>query len=252
MMNPMTTRQERTLTFSAMAAIIAAIVMLLLLPGCVHEPPVAPDDPLAGGNGGGGNGGGNGDPCDSSVVYFQQQVLPILISNCAVPGCHNTANDDNDWIEITSYTSLMNSGVVQDGDLWEAITENDPDKIMPPPPASPLTPDQIALIGAWIQQGAQNNSCENAGCDTLNVTWSGTIQPLIQAKCQGCHSGSTPQGGLDFTSWPVVNTVALDGRLAGAIQFQGGYAAMPPSGGMLPQCDIDKFLIWIQDGAPNN
>jgi hypothetical protein len=223
----------------------------MLVSGCQHEPP---EGPVLDDNGGGNGGGGQEEPvpCDPNTVYFQQQVLPLLVSNCAVPGCHNTATDDNDWIDVTSYNSLMGSGIVQNGDLWEAINETDPEDIMPRPPQNPLTPDQIALIGQWIQQGAQNNSCENAVCDTLNVTYSGTIRPIVQQRCQGCHSGGTPQGGLDFSQWGPLNLVATDGRLAGSIQHQDTYIPMPPSGPMLSDCRIQQFLIWIEQGAPNN
>jgi cytochrome c5 len=113
-----------------------------------------------------------------------------------------------------------------------------------------MTSAQEQAIYNWILQGAQNNSC--TGCDTTNVTYSGTIQPLFQNKCNGCHSGSNPSGSLDLTQYGVCNTIALDGRLAGSVQHLTGFSAMPPSGGMLPACEIDEILIWIQDGAPNN
>jgi len=235
---------------SFLTAVTSSLALLLLVQGCKHEPPEAPLDP--------GIGGGDDPwveeptPCDPNTIYFQQQVLPILISNCAVPGCHNTAANDNDEIQITSYETLMGSGIVQDGDLWEAVNDNDPDKIMPRPPQSPLTAEQIALIAQWIQQGAQNNSCESAVCDTLNVTYAGTIRPMVQQRCQGCHSGATPQGGLDFSTWGNLNLVATDGRLAGAIQHQATFTAMPPSGPMLSDCRIAQFLEWIDQGAPNN
>ncbi|MBL7962311.1 MAG: hypothetical protein JNM31_00575 [Flavobacteriales bacterium] len=252
-MRPGSPATDRLLTAATIGLIVLAVLLLFTLPGCKHEPLFPPVDDN-GGNGGGG--GTDPDPCDPNTVYFQQQVLPLLISNCAIPGCHNTATDDNDWIEITSFTSLMNSGIVSPGNPWdsdmiEVVMETDPDKVMPRPPMPPLSPAQIQLLITWIQQGAQNNSCVS-GCDTTNVTYSASIVPLVNAKCKGCHSGSTPQASLDLTQWSVMNTIALNGRLAGAVQHQAPYAAMPPSGGMLPQCDIDKFLIWIQDGAPNN
>ncbi len=233
------------------------ILLVLVITGCKHEPAVLPEDPfteIGNGNGNGNGGGGEEEQviCDSSVVYFQQQVLPILTSNCAVPGCHNVPTDDNDDIQITSYQSLMNSDIVQDGDFWEVINENDPDDRMPPPPQNPLTQAQIAIIGQWIQQGTQNTSCVASGCDTLNITYSASIVPIIQQHCQGCHSGGTPQGGLNFTSHSVLQTVALDGRLAGSIQHLPGAIPMPPGGPQLSDCKIQKFLIWIDAGAPNN
>ncbi len=246
----MRTRGPGSSRIQVLGTLALAVAGLLFLEACKHEPqleplvpPVIDDD--------GGNGGGD-EPCDPTIVYFQQQVLPILISNCSVPGCHNLPTDENDDIQITSYETLMASGIVQDGDLWEVINDNDPDKRMPPPPQNPLTPQQIGLIGQWIQQGAQNTSCVEAGCDTLNVTYSGTIVPLVQQKCLGCHSGGAPQGGLNFGNWSALNTVAQDGRLNASITHDPFGVPMPPNSPKLPHCDIRKFQLWIAAGAPNN
>lgn len=227
------------------------LVLLVGMTGCRHEPLVAPAEAV-GENTGGSPWEEEEVVCDTTVIWFQQQVLPILISNCAVPGCHNTATDENNDIEITSYATLMASGIVQDGEIMEVITDSDPDDRMPQPPQNPLSQDDIDLIALWIQQGSQNNSCEGSACDTLNVTYTGTIRPLVQQRCQGCHSGAAPQGGLDFSAWGNLNMVAMDGRLAGAIQHQPTFTAMPPSGPMLSDCRIAQFLAWIDQGAPNN
>ncbi|TXI82618.1 MAG: hypothetical protein E6Q44_01390 [Flavobacteriales bacterium] len=229
-----------------------ALVAVVVLGGCVHEPLLMPDEP-DGGNGQGGSGG----TCDPDSVFFDQQVLPLLVSNCAVPGCHNTATDDNRGIEITSYATLMNSDIIRvadplDSDLWEVINDPDPDDRMPPPPQSALTTEQKDLIRRWLVQGARNNSCADAACDTVNVTYTATIAPLVAQRCGGCHGGGSPQGGLHLGSWDVLNSVAMDGRLAAAIQHLPGVAAMPPYTTPLPDCRIRQFLIWIEDGAPNN
>lgn len=229
----------------------AAVMGMLLfsLYSCKHEPVVSPDEGVED------QGSGPGPlpivECDPDSVYFEQQILPLLISNCAVSGCHDQATNDNDGIQLTSYGSLLASGTLQNGDLWEAINEDDPDKVMPRTPQAPLTPDQIALIGLWIQQGYPDNSCASS-CDTSNITYSGVIQPLVDGYCTGCHGGSTPEGGLDYTSWDDLHTVALDGRLAGSIQHQNPFTPMPPTGPMLPDCQIEQILIWIAEGAPNN
>jgi hypothetical protein len=226
-------------------------LLLALITGsfisCKHEPLATEDVPV--------DDGGNGqepepiDTCDPNVAYFQQEVLPIFIQTCTTPGCHNLPTDENDEIQLTDYATITNPDYFDE--IWEAINEDDMDRIMPPDSMNPLTPDQINTIGSWLQQGAQNNSCES-GCDTSAVTYGGTIFPIIQARCLNCHSGTDPDGGLNFGSWADLNSVALDGRLAGAIQHQATFSAMPPSGPMLNQCRIDKFLTWIQDGAPNN
>ncbi|MBK9076025.1 MAG: cytochrome c [Flavobacteriales bacterium] len=244
-------KRERTVTFAITALFVLAILLMLALPACKHEPLVVPQDDTAGGPG-----PQVPVPCDSGTVYFQQQILPLLISSCGVPSetgnCHFEANDENDWIDLMSYGSLVQSGIIQNGDLVEAINETDPDKIMPRPGFGTLSDDQIEQIELWIAQGYQNNSCANFCDTTAVVTYSGVIQPIIQQKCLNCHSGANPQGSLNFSTWAVVSAKALDGSLPDAIQHANGAIAMPPFGAQLPQCEIDHFLTWIQQGAPNN
>jgi hypothetical protein len=129
------------------------------------------------------------------------------------------------------------------------ITETDPDHVMPST-RERLTSEEVDRLLTWTLQGAQNNACQRDR-DTTNVTYSGPIVPLITAKCKGCHSGTSPEGGLDFSTWSTLNMVALDGRLNGSVGHQNGYEAMPP-GGMLPQCETDMIAIWVRAGAPNH
>lgn len=233
-----------------------ALVLLtggLMLPGCKHEPPLPPelvDD--GGGNGGGDTTTVNPDPCDPDTVYFQNTVLPLLVSYCAGAGCHDAISHE-EGVRLYDYAHIMQQvspGNPNNSDLWSnGINETGGDA-MPPWNSPQMTAAQEQAIYTWIMQGAQNNEC--TGCDTTNVTYNGTIKPLFQSKCNGCHSGSSPDGNLDLSQYSVSNTIALDGRLAGSVQHLTSYSAMPPSGGMLPNCEIDQILIWIQDGAPNN
>lgn len=225
-----------------------AASLCLVVSACKHEipQPIVLDD----GNGNG-NGAGSGIPCDPDSVYFEQQILPLLVSNCSQSGCHN-AGSAQDGIVLTSYSNLMNTAGTNE--LWEVINETDPDKIMPPPPESPLTSAQISLIQTWIQQGAQNNFCDEATgpCDTLNVTYHGTVKPILQAKCVGCHSGASPSAGINLSTWAGVNSTAQAGSLTGSINHLPSYSPMPKSGPKLPPCEIRQIEIWVSQGAPNN
>jgi len=222
---------------------------------CKHEIP--------GGNGGSGGGTGGGNPpppagrvCSPDTVYFQQQVLPILVSNCSLSGCHDAASRQ-DGVVLTSYQSVIQSGEVRafrpnDSEIWEKINEHDPDDRMPPPPRNPLTAEQKALIYKWIMQGAQNNSCETASCDSTNATYSGAIRSIVASKCGGCHSSAAPAGGYDFSQHAGLRARVTDGKLWGAINHLPGYSPMPKNGNRLTDCEIAQFRKWINDGAPNN
>jgi hypothetical protein len=110
------------------------------------------------------------------------------------------------------------------------------------------------MIAKWILQGAKDLTCdENAGqCVTTNVTYSGFVAPVLLTYCVGCHSGGAPSGNIYLTTHASVQSLALSGRLHGAISWAAGFPKMPQGSARLPQCTIDKIKGWIDDGALNN
>lgn len=234
---------------------LALLLIILSIQACVHPPVVPPmdqepepipvDSTLT-----------IVDTCDPDTVYYAQAIQPILSSNCAFSGCHNEQSA-RDGIVLTTYGNLMSSGIVEagdpsDSDLYEVITETDPDEIMPPSPNSPLSTEQIATIETWIRQGAQNLSCEEPVCDTSDVTYSGYIRPYLDIHCTGCHTGVNAGGGVFLSGFSTVQEVALDGRFLGSIEHDAGFDPMPKGEDKLADCDITKIRLWIEDGAPNN
>ena len=245
-----------TISRFSIAGICTVLTMILsfaLLPGCKHEP-FATDitDP------GDTTNVNPGTPCDSQVVYFETQVLPILQSNCAMSGCHDEASHE-EGIVLTSFTRVMQTADIRPGnasrsELYEVLVETDADKKMPPPPRQSLSAAQIGIIANWINQGAKNLRCD-AGvgpCETANRSWAQHIRPVIQTYCLGCHSGTTPGAGLNFSTHAGVAGATANGRLYGAINHQQGFTAMPPTGTKMPECQIMQIKSWIDAGAPNN
>ena len=237
--------------------IIILMAFWLSFPSCKHDP-VLPGDDLLPIDTLQLDTTSFGTPCDSDVVYFDMEVLPILISNCALSGCHDEASAQDDVV-LTSFEKVMQTGKVKafdlnGSDIYEVLVEDDPDKRMPPPPTAALNQDMINLIAKWILQGAADLECdENAGgCNTENVSFSGFVQPTIQTNCQGCHSGNTPSGGVDLSSFDNIRTYAISGKLYGAISWDGGFPNMPQGGAKLPDCTIEKIKSWIDEGALNN
>ena len=197
--------------------------------------------------------------CDPDSVYFEKDVLPILISNCAKSGCHDEITRQEGF-SLTSYENVMNSGEVDpfdlDGsDLYEVITETRADKIMPPPPNSALDQSEIDIIAKWISQGAQDLSCTEdttGGCDTVDVSFSGTVFPILDTYCTGCHSGNDPSGGVNLSNYEGVKLATDNGRLYGAVAHLPGYSKMPQGGTKLPDCDIAQIKSWIDNGLKDN
>jgi hypothetical protein len=231
---------------------IMSVSVIVLAISCRHQIPGVTDT--------GGNPGG-GDPpatstCSADSVYFQQQVLPIFVSNCAMSGgCHDAASR-KEGLVLTSYQGIIAGGIragsSSNSKIYRVITATNAGDRMPEPPRNPLSADQISLINKWILQGAKNNSCVNAACDTSNVTFTASIKPIVSNKCQGCHSSSNPGGGYDFTTYAGVKARVSDGKLWGSVNFVTGYPTMPKNGNKLSTCELAKIKKWIDAGAPNN
>lgn len=200
---------------------------------------------------------GGSQPCSPDSVYFQTQVFPLLVSNCTQSSCHN-AMDRADGVDLSSYLKLISTVEKVSNTNWsknelmEVLLESDPDKRMPyGRPA--LAQSQIALIQKWVQQGAKNNTCDvNGGaCDTTSVVkYSQFVQPLLQAKCTGCHNSSSKQGGIDLSSHDKVRPFATNGSLYNAVSRNSNW--MPKGGPKIDNCSIIKLKKWINSGAPNN
>ena len=227
--------------------IVATLFILMFSVSCKHEimNTTVNVDPV----------GDNSQPCDPNKIYFEQQVLPILQSNCAKSDCHDNISHEEGVI-LMSYASVMNTGEIRPGrpgesKIYKLITTTNPDDRMPPPPASPLTNEQKNIIYNWILQGAENLVCQNM-CDSNVYTYSSAVSLIIQNKCQGCHSGSGAAGGISLETYSLIKTVALDGRLWGAVNHLPGYVAMPQNGNKLSDCELTQIRKWIDGGALQN
>jgi cytochrome c553 len=223
---------------------VALVFMLMFLTACKHQPVIVGDpdpDPT-------------NIPCDPDTVYFENDILPLLQASCAYAGCHDAATAQ-DGVNLTNYFSIIQTGDIKPGnpngsDLYEVITENDPDKRMPPPPNNPLSAAQTQLIFTWIQQGAKNNKCDD--CDTTDVSYAQNIVPLLNQNCVICHSGANPQAGLNLTSLAELQGAITYKNLMPRVKHETGYAVMPPSGAKISDCNIRQLELWIADGMPDN
>jgi hypothetical protein len=243
-----------------MVSLVFLLTLLLLFTSsCKHEPQILPGkDPLTENNPNG-NTNGNGNEvstCDPDSVYFQKSILPLIVSNCAKSGCHDAVSH-KDGIVLDNYQNIMNHGDIRPGnpgnsDLYEVITDNDPDKIMPPPPATPMSQADRDLIASWIRQGATNNTCTDGSCDTSAISYSNSILPILQSKCIGCHNNSLSSGQVNLTGHSNVNITVQNGTLLGSITHASGFFAMPKGGPQLSVCEIASIRTWIRNGAPNN
>jgi hypothetical protein len=93
----------------------------------------------------------------------------------------------------------------------------------------------------------------NTACDTTNVTFSGTIVPILSNSCYSCHSNSTAaSSGNNIRLENYSDVVSRAVAVTGSIKHTGSYSPMPKNGGMIKACSITQIDIWIRNGMPNN
>ncbi|MEX1188780.1 MAG: c-type cytochrome domain-containing protein [Bacteroidia bacterium] len=198
---------------------------------------------------------GTGGTVEDTMVCFESEILPIFQSSCAMTGCHDAITHE-EGIRLYTYSGIMQEIVPfqpTEGDIMESITDDDPDKIMPPPPHIALSSNQIALIERWIMQGAQNTiNCEGDVCDSTAFAYANDIVPIVSTHCNGCHSGNFPSAGINTSNHAGLTAIALNGSLVASINHISPYSAMPQNALMLDICKRTKIKKWVLSGAPNN
>jgi hypothetical protein len=195
----------------------------------------------------------NTQACEDNVIYFENEVLPIFISNCAISGCHD-AQSAEDGVVLVDYTTIrrkMTPGDPNDSEYYTVLLDTESDELMPRDPKTgkgfSLPAEQINTIKTWIEQGAKNNYCDE--CDTTSYTYSGTIKLIVDQNCassSACHGAGTQYG--DFTTYSgLVSRVNNQQVQKRAIVDKN----MPPAGA-LPDCELLLIKNWIDAGALNN
>ena len=89
-------------------------------------------------------------------------------------------------------------------------------------------------------------------CDTANITFAGTIQPILASNCNSCHNAATPNGGVITDNYSSLIGHVNSGIFGKAVNHQAGAVPMPQNAQKLPQCELLKINAWINQGAPNN
>jgi len=218
------------------------IIVTLLIASCHHNADlsVAPPKPPP---------PGPEFKCSHDTIYFRNSVLPVIISGCAKTGCHDEATHKANHIldNYAGIISLVSPFNPQGSKLYTVLFSNPQERM---PPGTPFTVDQKSIVYWWIAQGAFNNKCDSAGCDSTNVTYTASISPIVSAWCIGCHGGSNPANGLSLETYSDVVASANSNRLMGALRHDTGYYPMPKGGEMLSACEINLFQKWIILGKP--
>jgi len=134
------------------------------------------------------------------LVRFEIDVAPILQNRCGE--CHGEESPES-GLTTTSRDKLLLGGdagpaivpgLARDSLLFQKISEGEM------PPDDPLSSDQIATIGRWIDQGAlvEGESAKDAQHATNPFLESEVLVKVFLTHCTSCHGKSRQEAGLDL------------------------------------------------------
>jgi hypothetical protein len=90
-------------------------------------------------------------------------------------------------------------------------------------------------------------------CDTLDVSYSEDVVPILANSCYECHSKTNaPDFGNGLTLEDYEDVFASSDLVVGAINHQEGFPAMPQEADKLDTCSISVIEAWVNSGAPDN
>ncbi len=208
---------------------------------CTITNPPPPDDSSDSGNPSGKSG---------SVVCFQRDILPVLLSSCGTTGCHDSKTH-KDGYTITNYasvmTNLVKAGSPNSSRLYTVVANNN----MPPSSYTKLTQATKDSIFNWIKNGAIDGVCTSS-CDTTGViTYQNQISAILTSNCVSCHSGTNAQKGVRLDSYASVKANMDNGSILSSVK--GITTQMPPSpANKISSCQIRQLELWKSSGELQN
>lgn len=184
----------------------------------------------------------------NSAICFDSQVLPIIYSNCAESGCHDSKTRAEGY-DLSTYNGIMKGVTAGSSSKSKIYSEMSSGK-MPESPRK-MANSQIAIIKQWIDEGAKNTTCGARVTDSANPTYAKSIKPIIDTYCVGCHQTKAAQGSVILDNYTFIKNYVANQKLWHVVNYHVGYVGMPQNQ-KLGNCQIEAIKKWIIAGAINN
>jgi len=211
-------------------------------------------------------------PAANRKVDFVGEIYPIFHEACI--RCHGPEKQKGKYRMDTregafKVTSDHGPAIAPKDSARSAIVlmmAGQIDEMLMPPPGGkpgesyPLDAEQIGLIRAWIDQGAEWPSGP-IPLRRKSVGFASHIQPVLKQFCAECHTGTSGQGGFQVDS---LSSVLRGGEGYGkaVIPKDPGHSPLltivsgkdedipKPEKHKLPDKTVELIRDWIQSGAP--
>ena len=115
-----------------------------------------------------------------------------------------------------------------------------------------ITVGAIVLYLSGCAKESADRLSAGSTCDTTAVSYSKQILPLLEDNCYTCHQGAAASSGIDLSNFATLQSHVANGDLASAVTHTGSVTPMPYELPMLPSCEVNTIVAWVNQGALNN
>ncbi|HSH93429.1 MAG TPA: c-type cytochrome domain-containing protein [Roseimicrobium sp.] len=202
-------------------------------------------------------------------VDFVKDIYPIFDEKCI--SCHGPKKQKGKYrmdtkegaFKKTDAGMFIITGNSEKSPLVHMVAGLIEESLMPPPSdkpgeSEPLTKEQISLLRAWIDQGAEWPDGPIA-LAAKPVTFAEDIAPMFQQACASCHGAAKAEGGFRVDSREAVlkggagyGAAVKPGDLKSPLVIiaSGQDGDIPqPEKHKLPAKQLDLLKKWIEQGA---
>jgi mono/diheme cytochrome c family protein len=209
-------------------------------------------------------------PPSTKKPDFERDIQPIFQKSCVK--CHGPEKQRGEYRMDTkegAFKKHNNVPVIVRGNseksrLIQMVAGLIEDDLMPPPGKKPgedepLTSQQIGLLRAWIDQGA--NWPEPGGKEAPPpIDYAKDIEPIFKAACYDCHGPAQQKGGFRADSKEallkggksygkvIVPENSAKSTLINIVSGKDEDIAMPEKH-KLPPGQVALLKNWIEQGA---
>ncbi len=166
------------------------------------------------------------------------------------------------------------AGILHGGESGPVIVPGKPDESllfkkvqhgeMPPEGQDDLAPEQVELLRAWIENGAEMGGRNDESRTTDPAHSQHDVIPIFLRRCTVCHGLRRQEGGLDLSTKAAIlrggksGPAITPGKPDDSLIIQKTRAGlMPPPDRLvevsvkpIEQAEIDILASWIAAGAP--
>ncbi len=106
------------------------------------------------------------------------------------------------------------------------------------------------LVSCTKEKAAPKQVFVPSECDSIPKSFSVDVFPIIQNNCTGCHSGSSPSGGIKLADHNDISSNLI--LTLETVNHEVGLTPMPYLQPKLSDSLIQVLECWASSGAPNN